>query len=124
MDTKGMVYLVENPEGYVAYSKVATVNVSGIQTAQLFSLLNSSETHCLYCSYVLRYKFTCKMLLIVRYSCSQPSCAPFKIKSQVFMLVGKALSLLLLSFRCSGPSNLPVILPTLKFKHTLNSRPL
>lgn len=45
-----VVYLVESPEGYVAYSKAATVTVSKAkQHMKLFSLLNSSETHCYFC---------------------------------------------------------------------------
>ena len=44
-------YSVENPEGYVAYSKAATVTVSKAKPCmRLFPLLNSSQTHCLSCS--------------------------------------------------------------------------
>lgn len=46
----GVVYLVESPEGYVAYSKAATVTVSKAkQYMKLFFLLNSSETHRYFC---------------------------------------------------------------------------
>jgi len=41
----GVVYLVESPEGYVAYSKAATVTVSKAkQCMRFFPLLKSSET--------------------------------------------------------------------------------
>lgn len=44
-------YSVENPEGYVAYSKAATVTVSKAKPCmRLFPLLNSSKTYCLSCS--------------------------------------------------------------------------
>lgn len=42
-------YSVESPEGYVAYSKAATVTVSKAKPCmRLFPLLNSSKTHCLF----------------------------------------------------------------------------
>jgi len=42
-------YPVESPEGYVAYSKAATVTVSKAKPCMiLIPLLNSSKTHCLF----------------------------------------------------------------------------
>lgn len=55
----GLVYLVENPGGYVAYSKAATVTVSKAkQCMRCFSLLNHSK---LIFSILRSYTFTCKM---------------------------------------------------------------